>query len=89
MIRKLFDAWRSTLDDAPLSHVPVKRGKRKDWREAALQNAAIRHGKPFKVGADGLPREVLDKGKPRVVGSKPHLVTEEVTPATPIKRKKL
>lgn len=31
----------------------------KDWRERAVQKAAIRYGKPFKCAADGVPREVL------------------------------
>ena len=83
IFHSLLQAWRDTLDDTPLSHVPVKRKARKDWREAALQNAAQRHGKPFKVAADGLPREVLDKGKSRVVG-----IPETEATVTPIKRKK-
>lgn len=36
-----------------------RKAQAKDWRERAVQKAAIRYGKPFKCAADGVPREVL------------------------------
>lgn len=36
-----------------------RKTQRKDWRDRAVQKAALKYGKPFKCAADGVPREVL------------------------------
>lgn len=57
----LLNLFRNTADDqaATLDHVPVKRRKERDWRDAAVKKAAAKYGRPFKCAPESLRREVL------------------------------
>lgn len=52
-----------------------------------LELASKRFGKPFKVSADGLPREVIKNGAPVTVGVKPIPAPEPPPKVSTIGRK--
>lgn len=68
LLRLLTKLWTGDPDDksVTLDHVPVSRKKRKDWRTKALKEASQKYGKPFKVGPDNLPHEVMGRSSDNV-----------------------
>lgn len=58
-------------------------------RDAKLKAAAARHGKPFKCGPRGLPREVFKSCKREfvVVDERPVMREELLPPITEIRRR--
>ena len=53
--------WLFGSHDDILDHVPLPASG--DWREQKLQEAALRHQKPFRCGPLDCDREVIVKGE--------------------------
>lgn len=69
ILQTLKSYWSSLLPDPViLDHVAIETKRKRDWRINAVKKASERHGKPFKVAPDGVPREVLRGGSFKVVG---------------------
>lgn len=69
ILQALKSYWSSLIPEPViLDHVAIETKRKRDWRINAVRKASERHGKPFKVAPDGVPREVMRDGAFRVVG---------------------
>lgn len=61
-MKRLLNLFCNRIADdqgATLDHVPVRKRKDRDWRDAAVKKAAAKYGKPFKCSSETMRREVM------------------------------